>query len=170
MGVIYDSDGSPWLPEQRTDSAYKSIVPAAKVLSETFSINRNVPYQSLNTRRANPYLINPFMRDETRWYLNPSQRKPFKIALSGLAGISNGDTVYIALSSKMDWIPVGMGVAKNDTVDFGYVGNRTVCVAGVVHSYQLPKRVFFVKIFSNSLFFLGGKKRTSLLSRLSLMS
>jgi len=148
-GVIYDSDGSPWLPEQRTDSAYKSIVPAAKVLSETFSINRNVPYQSLNTRRANPYLINPFMRDETRWYLNPSQRKPFKIALSGLAGISNGDTVYIALSSKMDWIPVGMGVAKNDTVDFGYVGNRTVCVAGVMENGGFKVKSFPFKTTRN---------------------
>lgn len=129
-GVVYDSDGSPWLPEQHTDTAYKSRVPAAKVLSETFSINRNVPVGKLNTKLANPSLINPFVRDVTEWYLHPNKRQYFKLPLNQLDEISNGDTVYIALSSRMDWIPVGMSIAKNDSVDFGYVGDRTVCVVG----------------------------------------
>lgn len=115
-GAVYDSDGSPWLPEQRTDSAYKSKVPAAKVLSETFSISRDVPIDNFNVRLANAVLINPFVRDETEWYLHPDKRNRFNISLRQLEGINNGDTAYIALSSRMDWIPVGMSVAKNDSL------------------------------------------------------
>lgn len=131
-GAIYDADGSPWLPEQHTDSAYKSIVPAAKVTCETFSINRRSPLGAFNTLTANPALCNPFVRDETFWYLSPNKRTEFKIPLNRLDGVNNGDTVYIASSSRMDWVPVGLTVAENDTADFGYVGERTVCVAGVV--------------------------------------
>ena len=141
-GAVYDSDGSPWLPEQHTDSAWKSRVPAAKVLSETFSINRDVPLRSLNARMANQYLTNPFMRDETRWYLPPAERRPLKIALSNLEGINDGDTAYIALSSRMNWVPVGMGVASGDSISFGYVGDRTVCTVGVMRDGEFKARSF----------------------------
>lgn len=149
-GAVYDSDGSPWLPEQRTDSAYKSKVPAAKVWSETFSINRNVPVKNLNTKLANPSLINPFVRDETEWYLRQDKREAFKIPLHQLEGICNGDTVYIALSSRMDWIPVGMGIAKNDSVDFGYVGDRTVCVVGMMEAGKFMPKSFPFKTTRNA--------------------
>ncbi len=162
-GAVYDSDGSPWLPEQRTDSAYKSRVPAAKVLSETFSINRNVPVGNLNTKLANPSLINPFVRDETGWYLHPDKRESFKLPLNRLDGISNGDTAYIALSSRMDWIPVGMGIAENDTLNFGYVGDRTVCVVGMMEEGKFTPKSFpfkTTKNADNSLhFFTSGETR-----------
>lgn len=162
-GAVYDSDGSPWLPEEHTDSAYKSRVPAAKVLSETFSINRDVPYGNLNASLANPSLINPFVRDETEWYLHPDKRECFKIPLRQLDGIINGDTAYIALSSRMDWIPVGMGVAKNDSLDFGYVGDRTVCVVGMMEDGKFTPKSFpfkTTKNTDNSLhFFASGETR-----------
>lgn len=140
--AVYDSDGSPWLLGQNTDSAYKSKMPAAKILSETFSINRDVAANNLNIRLANPSLINPFVRDETEWYLHPDKKEAFKIPLRQLDGISNGDTAYIALSSRMEWIPVGMGVAKNDSVNFGYVGDRTVCVVGIMKSGKFMPKSF----------------------------
>lgn len=149
-GAVYDSDGSPWLPEQRTDSAYKSRVPAAKILSETFSINRNVPVVKLNTKLANPSLINPFVRDETGWYLHPDKRESFKLPLNRLDGINNGDTAYIALSSRMDWIPVGMGIAENDSLDFGYVGDRTVCVIGMMEKGKFMPKSFPFKTTKNA--------------------
>lgn len=162
-GAVYDSDGSPWLPEQHTDSAYKSRVPAAKVLSETFSINRNVPIGNLNTKLANPSLINPFVRDETEWYLHPDKRECFKIPLHQLDGINNGDTAYIALSSRMDWIPVGMEIAENDTLNFGYVGDRTVCVVGMMEEGKFTPKSFpfkTTKNADNSLhFFTSGETR-----------
>lgn len=160
-GVIYDSDGSPWLPEQHTDSAYKSRVPAAKVLSETFSINRDVPMDNPNIKLANPSLINPFVRDVTEWYLPPNKRESFKLPLNQLDEISNGDTVYIALSSRIDWIPVGMGIAKNDSVDFGYVGERTVCVVGKMEAGKfIPESSPFktTRKSNNSLHFFTPEK------------
>lgn len=163
-GAVYDSDGSPWLPEQYTDSAYKSKVPVAKVQSETFSINRDVLKYTDNTRLANASLMNPFMRDETEWYLRQDKREPFKIPISKLEGVSNGDTAYIALSSRMDWIPVGIGVAKNDTVDFGYVGDRTVCVAGVMEDGKFQVRSFPFKTTKNNdntlIFFIPGESKS----------
>lgn len=162
-GAVYDSDGSPWLPEQNTDSAHKSRVPAAKVFSETFSINRNIHTGSTGTRHANPFLLNPFIRDETAWYLHPSQRTHLIIPLSEFDGISNGDTTYIALSSKMDWVPVGMGVAGNDSVDFGYVGEKTVCVAGVMKNNKFEVRSFPFKTTRDSdnqlSFFIPGETK-----------
>lgn len=162
-GAVYDSDGSPWLPEQGTDSAYKSRVPAAKVLSETFSINRNVPAGNLNARLANPSLTNPFVRDETVWYLHPDDRKTYKLPLRQLNGISNGDTAYIALSSRMEWIPVGMGVAESDTIDFGYVGDRTVCVVGRMEKGKFMPGSFPFKTTRNAdrslHFFISGAVR-----------
>lgn len=162
-GAVYDSDGSPWLPEQYTDSAYKSRVPAAKVLSETFSINRDIPFGNLNAKLANPSLINPFVRDETEWYLHPDKREYFKIPLHQLDGISNGDTAYIALSSRMNWIPVGMGVAKNDSLDFGYVGDRTVCVVGMMEDGKFMPKSFPFKTTKNTdkslYFFVSGETR-----------
>lgn len=149
-GAVYDSDGSPWLPEQHTDSAYKSRVPAAKVLSETFSINRNVPVGKLNPKLANPSLINPFVRDETEWYLHPDKRETFKLPLNQLERICNGDTAYIALSSRMDWIPVGWGIAENDSLDFGYVGDRTVCVVGMMEGGKFVPRSFPFKTTRNA--------------------
>lgn len=163
-GAVYDSDGSPWLPEQRTDSAYKSKVPAAKVLSETFSISRDVPINNFNVRLANAVLINPFVRDETEWYLHPDKRNRFNISLRQLEGINNGDTAYIALSSRMDWIPVGMSVAKNDSLDFGFVGDRTVCVVGIMESGNFVPRSFpfnTTRNADNSLhFFIPGTPKT----------
>lgn len=148
-GAIYDSDGSPWLPEQYTDSAYKSKVPAAKVQCETFSINRDTPLNAINMKLANPCLVNPFMRDETKWYLKPEQRAHFKVPISCIEGISDGDSVYIALSSRMEWVPVGIGVARNDTVDFGYVGDRTVCVAGIMKNGKFNVKSFPFKTTVN---------------------
>lgn len=141
-GAVYDSDGSPWLPEQRTDSAYRSRVPAAKVLSETFSINRDIPFRALNVRLANPHLVNPFTRDETEWYLKQDKRKHFKLPLSQMEDVINGDTVYIASSSRKNWVPVGMGIAENDSIDFGYVGDRTVCVAGIMQNGEFKAKSF----------------------------
>lgn len=141
-GAVYDSDGSPWLPEQYTDSAYKSKVPAAKVQCETFSINHSAPLYAINTRLANPCMTDPFRRDETKWYLKPEKRKHFMMPLSNIEGVIEGDTVYIALSSRMEWVPVGMGVAQNDSVDFGYVGDRTVCVAGVMRNGKFHVRSY----------------------------
>ena len=148
-GAVYDSDGSPWLPEQHTDSAWKSRVPAAKVLAETFSLNRDIPLRSLNARLANPQLLNPFMRDETGWYLKEERRRPFRIPLALLDGICKGDSVYIASSSRMKWVPVGMAVAGKDSVDFGYIGERTVCVAGIMNQGKFEARSFPFKTTRN---------------------
>lgn len=172
-GAVYDSDGSPWLPEQHTDSAYKSRVPAAKVLSETFSINRDIPFENLNTKLANSSLINPFVRDETEWYLHPDKREPFNIPLHQLEGISNGDTAYIALSSRMEWIPVGMAVANNDSLNFGYVGDRTVCVVGMMEAGRfVPKSFPFktTKNTDNSLYFFnpGETRQINIYSKYNL--
>ena len=169
-GVIYDSDGSPWLPEQHTDSAYKSIVPATKVYCETFSINREIPLQNLNPRLANPNIANPFVRDETEWYLKESRRKSFKLPLSSLYGVSDRDTVYIASSSRKNWIPVGMGIAKRDSVDFGYVGEKTVCVAGIMKDGNFSVRSYPFKTSRNAdtslTFFIPGElKPTNLYSK-----
>lgn len=164
-GVIIDSDGSPWLPEQHTDSAYKSIVPAAKVQCETYSINRKAPILSADCSKANPALCNPFMRDETSWYLAPDKRRHFKLPIDRLPGVENRDTVYIALSSRQDWVPVDFGVADNDTVDFGYVGERTVCVAGIVlngrfkplsHPFKTDRQPDMDSIF----FYVPGNEQT----------
>ena len=148
-GAVYDSDGSPWLPEQHTDSAWKSRVPAAKVLAETFSINRDIPLRSLNARLSNPQLLNPFMRDETGWYLKEERRRPFRIPVALLDGICKGDSVYIASSSRMKWVPVGMAVASKDSVDFGYIGEKTVCVAGIMNQGKFEARSFPFKTTRN---------------------
>lgn len=130
-GVIIDSDGSPWIPEQHSDAAYKFKVPAAKVLCETFSLNPDIISNFMRNPDAPNAFRSPFVRDETKWYLHPQHRKELKLSLNSLRNVKEGDTIYLAASSRNKWIAIGYGVAGKDSLNFGYVGDNTVCVAGL---------------------------------------
>ncbi|MDE6116400.1 MAG: transglutaminase domain-containing protein [Duncaniella sp.] len=130
-GVIFDKDGAPYIPEQHSDPAYKFKVPAVKVQCETFSMNMDAVENFMNRGDAPMALRNPFMRDETQWYLAPEKRMRFKFPLDSLDGVGRGDTVYLAAPSRQEWVIVGYGVADGDSVDMGYVGEGCVFVAGM---------------------------------------
>lgn len=129
-GVIIDSDGSPWIPEQHSDPAHDFKVPAAKIHCETFSLNLDIVSSFLKDPNAPNALRVPFFRDETKWYLKPHKRKELKLSIDKLKGVYSGDTVYLAAASRNKWVAIGYGIADKDSVNFGYVGENTVCVVG----------------------------------------
>ena len=49
----------------------------------------------------------------------------------------------------MKWVPVGMAVASKDSVDFGYIGEKTVCVAGIMNQGKFEARSFPFKTTRN---------------------
>lgn len=129
-GVIMGSEGSPWIPEQHLDAACDFKVPAAKVHCETYSLNLDAAYNFMQNPNAPNALRDPFFRDETRWYLDEQKRKEFKVPIDKVNGVYEGDTLFIAAPSRNKWVAIGYGLASRDSINFGYVGENTVCVIG----------------------------------------
>lgn len=169
-GVVYDRNGYPYIPEQHSDSAALFKVPAAKVQCETFSINEGTLRTFTNSPYAPTALRRPFVKDMTMYYLKPEMRSELKIPVQMLAGVTNGDTVYLASASRKLWVPVGFGVVRRDSVDLGYVGAGTVCVVGTLQNGTFrPCGYPFIREGGNGVrFFIpGGMQDVNLYSKCS---
>ena len=137
--------------------------PKGKVYRETFSLNRTMRDAcGRDTTDVPPVFREPLMQDVTAAYAGRINRF-LRIPADSLALVPReGETVYLCLSTRGTWVPVGYGWFEGDTVRIDNVQGDVVfrlvvCRRGHLVSLGVP---FLLEKYTGAVrFFRAGEER-----------
>ena len=137
--------------------------PKGKVYRETFSLNRTMRDAcGRDTTDVPPVFREPLMQDVTAAYAGRINRF-LRIPADSLALVPReGETVYLCLSTRGTWVPVGYGCFEGDTVRIDNVQGDVVfrlvvCRRGHLVSLGVP---FLLEKYTGAVrFFRAGEER-----------
>ena len=137
--------------------------PKGKVYRETFSLNRTMRDAcGCDTADVPPVFREPLMQDVTAAYTGRINRF-LRIPADSLALVPReGETVYLCLSTRGTWVPVGYGRFEGDTVRVDNVQGDVVfrlvvCRRGRMVSLGVP---FLLEKYTGAVrFFRAGEER-----------
>ena len=137
--------------------------PKGKVYRETFSLNRTMRDAcGRDTADVPPVFREPLMQDVTAAYAGRINRF-LRIPADSLAlGPREGERVYLCLSTRGTWVPVGYGCFEGDTVRIDNVQGDVVfrlvvCRRGHLVSLGVP---FLLEKYTGAVrFFRAGEER-----------
>lgn len=112
--------------------------PKGKVYRETFSLNREmIAEQGNNPLNAYPTFGLPLLRDVTATYAGEINRF-LRFGTKQLTSRpKRGEAVYLCTSSRMNWVPIGYGVYKKDSVRIDNVQGALVFRLATYRNGQL---------------------------------